>query len=151
LKELNLPSYSFRITGDAGAQMIFDPIRKKYVQLTDEEWVRQNFAQYLIHEGNYPAGLMRIEGWFRLYAVKKRIDILVHDRTGKPVLMVECKKPEIALDDAVMEQLTTYNLQFKVPYLVITNGMSNRAYKMDYEANRWDELTVIPQFDDLLK
>jgi hypothetical protein len=94
---------------------------------------------------------MRIEGWFRLYAVKKRIDILVHDRTGKPVLMVECKKPEIALDDAVMEQLTTYNLQFRVPYLVITNGMSNRAYKMDYEANRWEELTVIPQFDELLK
>jgi hypothetical protein len=151
LKELNLPLYSFRITGDSGAQMIFDPIRRKYVRLTDEEWVRQNFAQYLIQQGNYPAGLMRIEGWFRLYAVKKRIDILVHDRTGKPVLMVECKKPEILLDDAVMEQLTTYNLQFKVPYLVITNGMSNRAYKMDYEANRWDELTVIPQFDDLLK
>jgi hypothetical protein len=151
LKELNLPSYSFRITGEAGAQMIFDPIRRRYVRLTEEEWVRQHFAQYLIREGNYPPGLMRIEGWIKLYSVKKRIDILVYDRTGQPVLMVECKKDEIPLDDVVMEQITTYNLQFKVPYLVVTNGLSNRAYKMDYAANHWDEIIVIPQYEDLIK
>jgi hypothetical protein len=151
LKELNLPSYSFRIKGEAGAQMIFDPIRRKYVRLTEEEWVRQHFTQYLIREGNYPPGLMRIEGWIKLYSVKKRIDIMVYDRRGQPVLMVECKKDEIPLDDVVMEQITTYNLQFKVPYLVVTNGMSNRAYKMDYAANHWDEISVIPQYEDLIK
>jgi hypothetical protein len=76
---------------------------------------------------------------------------MVYDRRGQPVLMVECKKDEIPLDDVVMEQITTYNLQFKVPYLVVTNGISNRAYKMDYAANHWDEISVIPQYEDLIK
>lgn len=131
--------------------MIFDPIRRKYVRLTEEEWVRQNFAQYLIREGNYPPGLMRLEGMIKLYKVSRRVDILVYDRTGHPVLMVECKKPDVQLDEVVLEQITTYNLQFRVTFLVVTNGINNRAYKIDHEAKKWNEIPLIPQYKDLIK
>jgi hypothetical protein len=151
LKELTLPQYSYRISGNEGSQTIFDPIRRKYVRLTPEEWVRQHFAQYLIREGNYPPGLMKIEGTIRLYSLKKRVDILVYDRTAQPVLMVECKRPDIPLDEEVLGQITTYNMQFKVPYLVVTNGMTNRAYKMDYLTKVCPELSLIPQYEDLIK
>jgi hypothetical protein len=131
--------------------MIFDPVRRRHVRLTDEEWVRQHFAQYLIREGNYPSGLMRIESTIKLYSLINWVDILVHDRNGKPDLMVDCKKTDIMLDEVVLDQVTTYNMQFKVPYLVVTNGISNRAYKMDYTSNRYEEITVIPQYEDLIK
>jgi len=150
LKELNLPSYSFRITGEEGSEMIFDPLRKQYVRLTDEEWVRQNFVQYLIHEGNYPAGLIIIEASIGLYRTKKRVDILVHDRSGKPAMIVECKSTEVKLNDEVFEQIATYNLQFRVPYLVVTNGIVHYACKMDYENKEFEYLLVIPLYEDLL-
>ena len=151
MKELNLPEYSFKITGETGSEMIFDPIRRKYVRLTPEEWVRQNFAQYLIREGNYPAALMGIECTIRLYSVRKRIDILIHDRRGQPVMIVECKNPDIQLDEKVFNQIATYNMQFRVPYLVVTNGITNYACKMDYENKQFEDLAVIPQYEDLLK
>ena len=151
MKELNLPPYSFKITGEPGSEMILDQIRRKYVRLTPEEWVRQHFVQYLIHEGNYPPGLMGIETLIPLFSVKKRIDILIYNRAGYPIMIVECKKPEVLLDEKVFDQIVTYNMQFKVPYLVVTNGIINYACKMDYENKKYDELSVIPQYEDLIK
>lgn len=150
LKQLNLPHYSFRISGKEGSEMILDPLRRKYVRLTPEEWVRQNFVQYLINEGKYPPGLLGIEVMFRLNKLKRRVDILVHDRSGKPVLIVECKSPEIEIDDKVFEQIATYNMSYKVPYLVVTNGMHHYACKIDHEAMNFDYLLVIPLYEDLL-
>jgi len=100
LKQLNLPQYSFRITVKEGNEMILDPLRRKYVKLTPEEWVRQNFVQYLINEGKYPPGLIGIEVLFKFNKLKRRVDILVHDRFGKPLLIVECKAPEIREPEA---------------------------------------------------
>jgi hypothetical protein len=150
LKELNLPQYSFKIIGEPGSEMIFDPLRRKFVRLTPEEWVRQNFVQYLINEGRYPAGLIGIEVQFSLNRLRKRVDILVHDRTGKPVMIVECKTFDRNLNEKVFDQIVTYNMQFKVPFLVVTNGMIHFACKMDFKNNNHDYLDIIPQYDELI-
>ncbi len=150
LKELNLPPYSFKITGDDKSEMIFDPLRKKYVKLTPEEWVRQNFLQYLIQQGKYSPGLIGVEVMFPLFRVKRRIDILVHDRTGQPVMIVECKSPDIPINDEVFDQIVCYNMEFKVPYIIVTNGLVHYICKVNHEDKSWEFLNVIPLFEDLI-
>jgi Type I restriction enzyme R protein N terminus (HSDR_N) len=150
LKELNLPEYSLKITGKEGSEMILDLLRKKYVKLTPEEWVRQNFIQYLIHEGKYPAGLLGVEINFKLNKLKKRADILVHNRLGEPVMIVECKRPDVKIDEEVFTQIIDYEMKFKVPYIVVTNGMHHYACKVDYDKMKYEYLLVIPLYEDLL-
>jgi hypothetical protein len=150
LKELKLPQYSFRITGNDGNQMILDPLRRKYVKLTPEEWVRQNFVQYLINQGKYPAGLLGIEVLFRFHKLKRRVDVLVHNRNGQPVMIVECKSPDVDLDEKVFNQIADYNLKYMVPYLVVTNGLVHYACKMNFEEKKPDYLMVIPLYEELL-
>lgn len=151
MTQLNLPAYSFRISGKEGSEMILDPLRKKYVRLTPEEWVRQNFIQYLINAGGYPPGLMGVEVMFDLNKLKRRVDILVHNRSGKPVMIVECKAPEIKIDDNVFDQIVVYNLGLKVPYIVVTNGIDHYACKIDFATNKYEFLLVIPLYEDLLQ
>jgi hypothetical protein len=150
LKQLNLPQYSFRITGKEGEEMILDQIRKKYVRLTPEEWVRQNFVQYLIQEGKYPPGLLGIEVMSPYNKLKKRVDILVHNRSGAPVMIVECKSPDIIIDETVFDQIVSYNMGYRVPYIVVTNGIVHYAFKIDFELNKFEYLLVIPLYEDLL-
>lgn len=150
MKQLNLPQYSFRVTGKEGNEMILDPLRRRFVKLTPEEWVRQNFIQYLIIEGKYPAGLLGIEVMFRFNKLKRRVDILVHDRSGQPIMIVECKSTEIEIDENVFEQIATYNMKFKVPYLVVTNGMHHYACKMNHQELKFEYLLVIPLYEELL-
>jgi len=149
LKELNLPQYSFKISGSDGGEMIMDQIRRKYVRLTPEEWVRQNFVQYLITEGKYPPGLIGIEIMFSLNKLRRRVDILVHDRQGRPVMIVECKEPEVKIDEKVFDQIVAYNMALKVPYIVVTNGIDHYACRVDHEENKWEFLMVIPLYEDL--
>ena len=150
MKQLNLPEYSFRIIRKGETDLILDPIRKKYVRLTPEEWVRQNFVQYLVHEGKYPAGLIGIEVMFKLNKLRKRADILVHNRKGEPVMLVECKSDEVRLDDKVNDQIVEYNMNYRIPYLVITNGMSHYAVKItDYDTHQFEYLLTIPLYEDL--
>jgi hypothetical protein len=149
LKELNLPQYSFRILSGEKSDMIFDSIRKKYVKLTEEEWVRQNFLQYLIQFGKYAPGLIGVEVTFPLNRMKRRIDILIHNRSGKPVMIIECKAPEVAIDDKVFDQIVNYNMDFKVPYIVVTNGLVHYICKVNHEEKSWEFLNVIPLFEDL--
>jgi hypothetical protein len=150
LKELNLPQYSFKITGDEKSKMIFDPLRKKYVKLTDEEWVRQNFLQYLIQQGKYPPGLIRVEAMFRFNNMKRRADILLHNRRGEPVMLVECKAPDVPVNDIVFDQIVCYNMEFRVPYIVVTNGLVHYICKVNNMDKTWEFLNVIPLFEDLL-
>jgi hypothetical protein len=150
LKQLNLPEYSFRISGKEGEEMILDNIRKKYVKLTPEEWVRQNFVMYLINEGKYPAGLIAVEVMSKFNNLKKRVDILVHDRNGKPVMLVECKSPDVKINDKVFDQIVCYNMGFRVPYIIVTNGMDHFACRIDFETNKYEFLLVIPLYEDLL-
>jgi hypothetical protein len=133
-----------------GSEMIFDPVRRRYVKLTPEEWVRQNFVQYLIREGRYPAGLLGIEVMFRFNKLKRRVDILVHNRAGEPVMIIECKSPDVKIDDKVFDQIVCYYMKFKVPYLIVTNGIYHYACKIDTEQNKYEFLLVIPLYEDLL-
>jgi hypothetical protein len=130
--------------------MILDPLRRKFVSLTPEEWVRQNFIQYLINEGKYPAGLLGVEVLFRYNRLKRRVDILVHNRLGEPVMIVECKSPDVKIDEKVFDQIVCYNMKYKVPYIVVTNGIVNYACKVDHQENKYEFLLVIPLYEDLL-
>ena len=134
--------------------MIFDPQRRKWVKLTPEEWVRQHFVQYLINQGRYPPGLIGIEIMFRYNTMKKRVDILVRDRNGKPVMIVECKSPDIRIsdfyEDKVYDQVGGYNLGYKVPYAIVTNGIDNYAFKFNAEKMQYEHILQIPLYDDLL-
>jgi len=133
--------------------MIFDTIRRKWVRLTPEEWVRQNFVQYLVREGGYPPGLIGIEVMFRLNSLKKRADILVHNRKGEPVLIVECKAPDVQIveNEKVREQIGVYNMEFRVPYVLITNGITHYSFRYDTESNSYVYMLVIPLYNDIIQ
>ncbi|MCK5856548.1 MAG: type I restriction enzyme HsdR N-terminal domain-containing protein [Bacteroidales bacterium] len=148
--KLNLPEYQFRLRKNDNAKTeIFDSIRKRHYVLTPEEWVRQNFMQYLIQEKNYPASLMAIEKGLKLNGMQKRTDIVQYNKLGNPVLIVECKAPEIKLKQDTFDQAARYNLTLHVDYLIITNGMEHFACKMDYKNNRIVFLKEIPTFDQI--
>lgn len=150
LKELNLPQYSFKIKGEDKSEMIFDPLRKKYVRLTPEEWVRQNFIQYLIQQGKYPAGLIGVEVNFHLNKLARRIDILIHDRRGQPVMLVECKSPDVTINDKVFDQIVCYNMELKVPYIIVTNGLAHYICKVSHDDKSYEFLNIIPLYEDII-
>lgn len=147
MKALNLPPYQFKIKQQGLRTQIFDSIRKKYVVLTPEEWVRQNFLQFLIREKNYPASLIAVEAGLKYNQLQKRMDVLVYNKQGTPHLMVECKAPEVKINQDVFDQIARYNMVFKVKYLVVTNGMHHFCCLMDYTNNSYQYLEQIPVFE----
>lgn len=150
MKELNLPAYSLKFkSGDQGKALIFDDIRKKYVVLTPEEWVRQHFVHYLVEDRSYPAGLLGIELMFRFNKLSRRADILVYNRRGEPLLIVECKAPDVKIDASVFDQIVEYNLKFRLRYIVVTNGIKHYACSTDPEKGTWSFLPEIPVYDKL--
>jgi Type I restriction enzyme R protein N terminus (HSDR_N) len=116
------PAPAFKIEKRGDAEYIFDPFRKRWVVLTPEEWVRQNFLQYMLQTLNYPASLIAVEKEIRLGELKKRFDILVYNNEHAPWLMVECKAMDIVLNESVLQQALRYNISIPVAYLIITNG-----------------------------
>lgn len=130
--KIEYPWYDYKIENRAGRECIFDTVRKIWVSLTPEEWVRQNFLQYLLQVKQYPAALTAVEKEIWLGELRKRCDIVVYDRAGKPLLMVECKAMEVEIDTAVLEQILRYNISLPVKYLIITNGVNCFAFE------RWD-------------
>ncbi len=146
MERLNLPTYSFTIKSEAGRQYIFDKIRKKYVVLTPEEWVRQNFTSYLVSEKSYPPSLISIEKQFSYNKLSKRADILIYDRTAHPVMIVECKAPEVGINQQVFDQVALYNLRFAVSYLVLTNGKDHYCCFLDTPKGSYSFLKDIPDY-----
>lgn len=122
--QLNFPTYNFNVKNTENGNYIFDIVRKKYVLLTPEEWVRQHLLHYLRDECKCPMSLVAVEKGLVYNGLRKRFDVLVYDRMGKPLLLVECKAPNIVLDTDVFIQAAVYNKAFHVKNLVITNGMS---------------------------
>ena len=120
--KIEYPPYQPKIKDQQGKEYIFDEFRKRWIFLTPEEWVRQNFIQYLTLIKKYPASLIAIEKEIKLDELKKRFDIVVYDRNSKPWMIVECKEMNVALDKTVLDQVLRYNISLHVPYLVITNG-----------------------------
>ncbi|SEP38608.1 Type I restriction enzyme R protein N terminus (HSDR_N) [Niastella yeongjuensis] len=125
---IEYPLFPFRMKREEGKEFIFDECRKQWIRLTSEEWVRQNFLQYLLQVKKYPAALIAVEKEIRLGELKKRFDILIYNAQHQPWLMVECKAMEVPLMDDVLHQVLRYNIAVPVPYLVITNGAASFAY-----------------------
>ncbi|HKJ40959.1 MAG TPA: type I restriction enzyme HsdR N-terminal domain-containing protein [Sunxiuqinia sp.] len=149
LTELNLPTYSFRIQTQQEKRVIFDEIRRKFVALTPEEWVRQHFVRFLVKEKKYPASLMAIETGLKINRNQFRADLLVYDRKGNPLLLVEFKAPSVKITQQTFDQITRYNMTYKVPYLIVSNGMEHYCCSVDLEKQSYAFLKEIPEFGAL--
>lgn len=125
---------------------IFDEVRKKKVILTPEEWVRQNFIQFLHKVHNVPTTMMVLEKDLELNGLKKRADILIYDKEGKPFAIVECKASHIEISQDTFDQAARYNMVLKVPYLVVTNGLNHYYSKIDFEHNKFTFLKEFPAY-----
>lgn len=138
------PPYQPKIKTEAGKEFIFDEIRKRWMILTPEEWVRQNFLQYLLQQKKYPASLIAVEKEINLGELKKRFDIVVYDSNIKPWMIVECKEMNVLLNETVLEQSLRYNITLQVKYIVITNGSHCFAFKNNN--GEINELNELPSF-----
>src|SRR5690349_17000369 len=120
--KVRYPEPHFRTKEESGARYIFDEIRKAWLLLTEEEWVRQNFVAYLVGVLAYPKSLIALEKEILLNSLKKRFDILIYDKAHQPWMLVECKAPQVALGEEVLQQVLRYNISIPVQYIIITNG-----------------------------
>ena len=148
MQELNLPNFNFNTKKENGKVYIFDEIRKKYLLLTPEEWVRQHFVKYLIQEKNYPASLIVLEKGLKLNELTKRADVLIY-KDSFPVALVECKAPNVKISQNTFDQIARYNLVFKVPYLIVTNGMNHYCASIDFQNQTFNFIKEIPTFENL--
>jgi type I site-specific restriction endonuclease len=151
MQTLNLPGVTLRIRSNKNKQEVFDNVRKKFVALTPEEWVRQHFIQYLTNQLHVPPGLIAVEASLHYHRLKKRSDILVYGRDGAPCLIVECKAPEVMMTQAVFDQVAMYNMELKVPYLAVTNGLVHFACRINHESGEIGFLKEIPLYDQMAK
>ena len=140
---IQFPSHSFKIKSENGKEIIFDECRKQWVLLTPEEWVRQNFLQYLVQERLYPASLIAVEREIVLGDLKKRFDIVVF-KNAKPWMIVECKEMHGKLNEAVIKQILNYNITLQAEYLVITNGTS--TFALHVQQGKFEWLQKLPDF-----
>ena len=146
MQQLNLPTYKFRIKSTKNKYEIFDIIRKKYVSLTPEEWVRQHIIHYLINEKKYPISLIAIEKKITINNLTKRTDILVFNTNGLPHIIVECKAPSVNINQNAFDQIARYNLKLNANFLVVTNGLEHYFCKMDKIEETYIFLETIPNY-----
>lgn len=143
---LNLPRYDTKMCEQDGKPHILDPLRKCYVALTPEEWVRQHFVNFLCSFKGFPAALMANEVQIMLNGMKRRCDTVVYDKGLKPRAIIEYKAPTVKITKEVFAQISRYNLILKVDYLIISNGITHYCCKMDYEKNCYRFLQEIPEY-----
>ena len=143
---LNLPQYSFRLREKLGKKLIFDSFRRQWVSLTPEEWVRQNFARYLTEEKHFPASLVAIERSLKINQRDFRTDIVLFSKSGNPLIVVECKAPEVKISQQVFDQIARYNLDLRVSYLIVTNGLEHYCCRFDQELLTYTFLPEIPDY-----
>lgn len=148
MKKLNLPVYEFKIREGETDRFIFDKLRKKELVLTPEEWVRQNLLQFLIEVKKYPEGLVSIEAGLKLNTLQKRYDALVYSRKGGPLVLIECKAPEVPISKKVFEQILAYNKTINAPYLLVSNGLKHYFLRKD-ENNTFKFMNDMPEFNSL--
>lgn len=142
--KLNLPVFDFKLKKAEGKVWIFDGIRKKFIVLTPEEWVRQHFIHYLISEKKYPRSLIRVEGGLVYNALKKRTDIVVYDRSGAPWMIVECKAPSLQVSVTTLSQAALYNSTLRAQYLCVTNGLKHLCAHIDWQERKTNQVEAIP-------
>ena len=149
MQELNLPKYEIRIGRKDGRLTIFDFLRRRFVALTPEEWVRQHFTHFLVEHKSYPQGLLANEVELSVGDKSLRCDSVLYDRELRPRMIVEYKAPHIKLTQKVFQQIATYNLLLHVDYLVVSNGIEHHCVKMDYENEKYLFLEDIPEYKNL--
>ncbi len=149
MEKLNLPQYPIKTKEEGGTVYVFDSIRKKYLVLLPEEWVRQNFIQFLIQDKGYAASLIAIEKGLKLNELQKRADIVIYDHQAQPIVLIECKAPKVKINQEVFEQVARYNMVFRVPYLMVTNGLDHYCAKINFEENSFEFLKELPNYKEL--
>lgn len=147
MTQLNLPAYDFKLDKTDGKTSIFDPVRKKYLFLTPEEWVRQHFVNFLTMHLNYPKSLIKLEGGLKYNKMSRRSDVVVFNRQGNPFMLIECKAPAIKITQKVFDQAAAYNATIKAKYLVVTNGLQHFCCHIDQEKASFSFISDIPPFD----
>jgi hypothetical protein len=146
MQELNFTSYAFKLKSSENKTLIFDIIRKKYVVLTPEEWVRQHVLKFLLEEKNYPASLIAVEKQLKLHTRTKRTDIVVYNTQGTPELLIECKAPSVKITQAAFDQIARYNITTKARYLMVTNGLAHFFCQIDAKNETYVFLKDIPGY-----
>ena len=147
MQKLNLPPCDFRLKSNENKTLIFDSLRKKYLVLTPEEWVRQHYVQYLVAQKKYPVSLIAIEKQLTVNGLKKRTDIVVFSRLGVPDIIVECKAPSVNITQATFDQIARYNMKLNARLLVVTNGLQHYYCTLDKENKRYIFLRDLPEYE----
>lgn len=147
--ELNLPSFDIRLQRDDEGVKIFDRLRKKFIILTPEEWVRQHFVNYLINHKGFPESLMANEIGITLNGTCRRCDTVVFDKHGSPMVIVEYKASSIVISQSTFDQIVRYNMVLHARYLIVSNGMNHYCCRIDYDNMSYDFLKEVPDYADL--
>ncbi len=143
---LNLPPYNYKLKSSENKTYIFDVIRKKYIVLTPEEWVRQHVVNFLINEKGYPKSLISVEKQLIINKLKKRTDVIVFSNTGAPHIIVECKAPSVKITQKTFDQIARYNLKINAKYLMLSNGLQHYFAQLDIQNNCFVFLKDIPKY-----
>lgn len=147
MQKLNFPSYTFRFKNNENKVSIFDEIRKKFIILTPEEWVRQHIVHFLKNEKGYPKSLINVEKVLRVNGLNKRYDIVVFNPDGSIYILIECKAPIITISQDTFDQIARYNMTMKSDYLMVSNGLNHYFCQMDYENEKYIFLQDLPQYN----
>jgi hypothetical protein len=146
MKQLQFPTYSFRFKNSENKVAIFDEIRKKFIIVTPEEWVRQHVVQFLLQDKKYPKSHINVEKLLKINGLNKRYDVVVYKPDGNITILVECKAPEVKISQSTFDQIARYNMTLKAEYLMVTNGLNHYFCKMDYENEKYHFLTELPEY-----
>ena len=146
MQKLNFPVYSFRFKNSENKVSIFDEIRKKFILLTPEEWVRQHVVQFLLQDKNYPKSYINVEKLIKINDLSKRYDGVVFQPNGEIFLLIECKAPEVPISQQTFDQIARYNLVLKAKYLMVTNGLNHYFCQMDFENEKYVFLKELPEY-----
>ena len=147
MQKLNFPSYAFRFKNSENKVSIFDEIRKKFIILTPEEWVRQHVVQFLLEEKKYPKSLINVEKVLKVNGLRKRYDVVVFNSDGSIFILIECKAPEIKISQATFDQIARYNMTMNSEFLMVTNGLNHYFCQMDFENEKYTFLENLPNYN----
>ena len=149
MQQLNFPNYNFRFKNNENKVSIFDEIRKKFIILTPEEWVRQHVVQFLMLEKKYPKSLINVEKVLKINDLRKRYDVVVFNPDGSIHILVECKAPEVKIAQTTFDQIARYNLTLKATFLMVSNGLKHYFCQMDFENEKYHFLHDLPEYSKI--
>lgn len=147
MQKLNFQQYDFRFKNSENKVSIFDEIRKKFIILTPEEWVRQHVVQFLLEEKKYPKSLINVEKVLKVNGLRKRYDAVVFNLNGSIEVLVECKAPKVKITQATFDQIARYNMTMNAKFLMVTNGLNHYFCQMDFENEKYLFLNQLPEYN----